>query len=123
MAFKKRKYAVGVFSVRQDVEVALCKLKNAGFSLEKVWLFANGWINRAIGEEEDISYVLVQRGIPLDRAKFYKSQILKGNFLLLIENAGDKIEQAEEILLKQGIKELEVYPHQHVFDARYLNLG
>ena len=70
MVFTTSKYAVGIFSIRQDVEAALRELKNAGFSLEKVSLLTNAWIKSTMGEEESISSALAKRGIPKERANF-----------------------------------------------------
>lgn len=109
MVFTTCKYAVGLFSIRQDVEAALGELKNAGFSLEKVSLLTNAWIKSAMGEEDSISSALARRGIPKERAKFYKSQLFQGNFLLVLENVKDEIDDAKAILQQRGIQEWGVY--------------
>ena len=103
------KYAVGIFSIRQDVEAALNELKNAGFSLEKISLLTNVWIKSAMGEEDCISSALARRGIPEDKAKLYKSRLFQGNFLLVLENVKDEIDDAKAILDGRGIQEWGVY--------------
>jgi hypothetical protein len=110
------KYAVGLFSIRQDVEAALSKLKDAGFSLDKVSLFTNAWIKIARGEEDCINSALLKRGIPEDRARFYKSRLLQGNYLLMLENPEDEIDDAQAILKRMGIQEWDVYDIQNIID-------
>ncbi len=109
MVFTICKYAVGIFSIRQDVEAALGELKNAGFSLEKVSLLTNAWIKSAVGEEDSITSALAKRGIPEDIAKMYKSRLFQGNFLLVLENVEDEIDYAKAILQQRGIQEWGVY--------------
>jgi hypothetical protein len=108
------KCAVGIFTLRKNVEAALFKLRKEGFSSRKVWLFANGWMFPAI-EEEGLVDVLAKRGIPQDKARFYNSRLLQGQFLLLIENLEDKIYEVQMILSEQGVQNLNIYEQQQTY--------
>jgi hypothetical protein len=52
---------------------------------------------------------LIGLGIPEERAKIYSDRITRGEYMVMVEGTAAEIQQAEAILLQQGIQEWGVY--------------
>ncbi|MEH1952217.1 hypothetical protein [Nostoc sp.] len=106
------KHAVGVFSIRQDVERALTELRSAGFPMSQVSIVAKSISNISDTFEVNISssqdnYTTL--GIPNELARYYEHQVTLGHYLVVIKGTDIYIAGARAILESNKIQHFSIY--------------
>lgn len=63
---------------------------------------------------KDLVNAMTKLGIPEDQARFYVDRVVQGNYLLMLEGDGDRIQQAEASLGQQRIRSWNIYEMSQV---------
>lgn len=99
--FKKHKTNREHFSNHPEVELALCQLRDSGFSMDQISIIGND-----VGIRSHIA--VAQKKNQLN-AKTYSQRVNKRNYLVMVKGTDEEILQAELIFRHQGVHEWGIY--------------
>ena len=104
-------HAVGVFSNRQDAELAIADLQNAGFPLSQISLIARNFDRREAFRGADLRdrFDAARYGIPVEQARFYNNHLERGDYLVVVRGTDAEIHQAESVLQRRGIQGWQIF--------------
>lgn len=109
--FSHHSHAVGAFSNRQDAELAVADLQNAGFPLSQISLIARNFDRRDAFRGADLHdrFDAVRYGIPVEQARLYNNHFERGDYLVVVRGTDAEIRQAESILRHRGIQGWQIF--------------
>lgn len=108
---ERSSHAVAVFSNRRDLEYAIADLRNAGFPLKHLSVFAHQFEQREPFTNIDFHdrFDAAQSNLPPEQSHYYTERSNRGDDLMLVHGTERDIRRAAAIVGTHGVRHWQVY--------------